>query len=77
MDTCSQANALSDARVEIARISDSSSEQILEQQVAYASGYIRCAQDQMLITVDQWVILLAEIEAEKQSWRGRQAELRK
>lgn len=31
----------------------------------------------MLITVDQWVILLAEIEAEKQSWRGRQAELRK
>ncbi|MCH5490485.1 hypothetical protein [Pseudomonas syringae] len=71
MDISSQANTLSDARIVIARISDSSSEQILDQQTAYAAGYIRCAQDQMLITVDQWVILLAEIEAEKQSWRGR------
>ncbi|KWS65231.1 MULTISPECIES: hypothetical protein [Pseudomonas syringae group] len=77
MNSSSQANALSDARIEIARISDSSNEQILEQQIAYAAGYIRCAQDQMLISADQWVILLAEIEAEKQSWRGRQAALQK
>ncbi|RMN52809.1 hypothetical protein SAMN05444506_12227 [Pseudomonas syringae] len=52
MDSSSQANALSDARIEIARISDSSNEQILEQQIAYAAGYIRCAQDQMLISAD-------------------------
>ena len=77
MDTASQVNALSDARIVIARISHSSSNQILEQQIAYATGSIHCAQDQTLITVDQWVILPAEMEAEKHSWRGRQAEPQK
>ncbi|MBH3367493.1 hypothetical protein I5R92_09380 [Pseudomonas carnis] len=73
MATTSQANALSDARVEIARITDSVSEQVLDQQIAYAAGYIRCAQDQMLITVGQWKTLTDEIEAENHSWRSRQA----
>jgi sulfite reductase beta subunit-like hemoprotein len=49
MPISSQANALSGARIEIARISEASNEQILDQQVAYAAGYIRCAQDHELI----------------------------
>ena len=73
MATTSQANALSDARVEIARITDSVSEQVLDQQIAYAAGYIRCAQDHMLITVDHWKALTDEIEAENHSWRSRHA----
>lgn len=73
MTISSQTNAMSDARVEIARISDSSNEQVLERQIAYAAGYIRCAKDQMLITVDQWLVLVAEIEAEKQFWSRLQA----
>ena len=73
MATTAQANALSDARIEIARISDSLSEQVLEQQIAYAAGYIRCAQDQRLITVGQWKALADEIEAVNQSWRSRKA----
>lgn len=71
MPISSQANALSGARIEIARISEASNEQILDQQVAYAAGYIRCAQDHELITVDQWVILVAEIETEKNVWKVR------
>nr|WP_304665075.1 hypothetical protein [Pseudomonas savastanoi] len=64
---------LKDARIVIDRISDSSNEQVLETQAAYAAGYLHCAQDQMLITVDQWMALLDEIETKKHFWKRRRA----
>ncbi|MBI6809485.1 hypothetical protein KDL27_26220 [Pseudomonas syringae pv. syringae] len=66
-------HTLKDARIVIDRISESSNEQVLETQAAYAAGYLRCAQDQMLITVDQWMMLADEIETKKHSWKRRQA----
>lgn len=62
------AQVLADARIEIARIAQSQNEQILDQMVTYAAGYIRCACDQQLILADHWTQLLAEIEAARQAW---------
>jgi len=65
-----------DARVEIERITQSQNAQILEQMIAYAAGYLRCACDQQLITQDHWVQLTGEIQVARQTWERRQAETR-
>jgi hypothetical protein len=65
-----------DAKVEIDRIAQSQNAQILEQMIAYAAGYLRCACDQQLITQDHWVQLTGEIEVARQAWERSQAENR-
>ncbi|MFJ3483832.1 hypothetical protein ACIPL1_10690 [Pseudomonas sp. NPDC090202] len=65
------------ARVEIARIKPSQTESVLDQQIAYATGYIRCARDNGLITEDQWRTLTHEIETEKTSWISERDKVRK
>lgn len=65
------------ARVEIARIKPSPTEAVVDQQIAYAAGYIRCACDAGLITEEQWHSLTREIDAERALWVSEREKVKK